>query len=148
MFASLGYIQRGRNLFAGNGLYKLQIRKQIQHEKNGFIHPDPNHWPCNRHLHQPECIWNTLKKPFSDTFTPFDDTRQSNWDTGFKVVEIQSSLDNSLQKAYFLKSKSSSPKPLVVSLHSWSGNYEQKDELATAVQKLKTLTISIPISEE
>jgi hypothetical protein len=92
---------------------------------------------------QNETIWNALKKPFANSFTPFDDTRQSNWDIGFKVVEIQSSLDNSSQKAYFFKSKSAAPKPLVVSLHSWSGNYEQKDELA-ALSKTKDLNYIHP----
>jgi hypothetical protein len=92
---------------------------------------------------QNESIWNALKKPFANSFTPFDDTRQSNWDIGFKVVEIQSSLDNSSQKAYFFKSKSAAPKPLVVSLHSWSGNYEQKDELA-ALSKTKDLNYIHP----
>ncbi len=94
-------------------------------------------------ISQNETIWNTLKKPFLNTFTPFDDTRQSNWDVDFNVVEIRSTLDNTLQKAYFLKSKSSSPKPLVVSLHSWSGNYEQKDELAT-LSKTKDLNYIHP----
>ncbi|HQS53378.1 MAG TPA: prolyl oligopeptidase family serine peptidase, partial [Daejeonella sp.] len=94
-------------------------------------------------ISQNETIWNTLKKPFSDTFTPFDDTRQSTWDTDFKVVDIQSTLDNSIQKAYFFKSNSSSPKPLVVSLHSWSGTYEQKDELA-ALSKTKDINYIHP----
>jgi len=94
-------------------------------------------------ISQNETIWNTLKKPFTDTFTPFDDTHQSNWDTDFKVVDIKSTLDNSLQKAYFFKSKSSSPKPLLVSLHSWSGNYEQKDELA-ALSKIKDINYIHP----
>jgi hypothetical protein len=48
-----------------------------------------------------------------------------------------------LQKAYFFKSKSAAPKPLVVSLHSWSGNYEQKDELA-ALSKIKDLNYIHP----
>ena len=92
---------------------------------------------------QNETIWNALKKPFASSFTPFDDSRQTKWDADFKVVELKSSLDNSLQKAYFFKSKSAAPKPLVVSLHSWSGNYEQKDELA-ALSKTKDLNYIHP----
>jgi hypothetical protein len=92
---------------------------------------------------QNETIWNALKNPFANSFTPFDDSRQSKWDADFKVVELKSSLDNSLQKAYFFKSKSAAPKPLVVSLHSWSGNYEQKDELA-ALSKIKDLNYIHP----
>jgi esterase/lipase len=94
-------------------------------------------------ISQNETIWNALSKPFSDTFIPFDDSRKSNWDIDFKVVDIQSSMDNSQQKAYFFKSKSAEPKALVVSLHSWSGNYEQKDELAK-LSKTKDLNYIHP----
>lgn len=94
-------------------------------------------------ISQNEKIWNALKKPFSTTFTRFDDTRQTEWDADFKVVSVQSTMDNSMQKAYFYKSKSSEPKPLVVSLHTWSGNYEQKDELA-ALSKTKDLNYIHP----
>jgi len=92
---------------------------------------------------QNESIWNALKKPFANSVTPFDDSRQTKWNADFKIVELKSSLDNSLQKAYFFKSKSAAPKPLVVSLHSWSGNYEQKDELA-ALSKTKDLNYIHP----
>ena len=92
---------------------------------------------------QNESIWNALKKPLANSFTPFDDSRQTKWNADFKIVELKSSLDNSLQKAYFFKSKSAAPKPLVVSLHSWSGNYEQKDELA-ALSKTKDLNYIHP----
>lgn len=92
---------------------------------------------------QNETIWNTLKKPFAETFTQFDDNRETDWEPDFKVVDIKSNLDNSLQKAYFFKSNSSLPKPLVVSLHTWSGNYEQKDELA-ALSKTKGLNYIHP----
>jgi pimeloyl-ACP methyl ester carboxylesterase len=95
------------------------------------------------YISQNETIWNVLKKPFTNTFTPFDDSRESTWDSDFKVVDIQSTLDNSQQKAYFFKSKSAAPGPLVVSLHSWSGTYEQKDELA-ALSKAKDLNYIHP----
>ena len=94
-------------------------------------------------ISQNKMIWNFIKKPFKETFIQFDDTRKTLWDTDFQVVDIQSSLDKSLQKAYFFKSKSSAPKPLVVSLHSWSGTYEQKDELAT-LSKAKDLNYIHP----
>lgn len=92
---------------------------------------------------QNEGIWNALKKPFSNTFTRFDDTRKTEWDADFKVVSVQSTLDKSMQNAYFYKSKSSAPRPLIVSLHTWSGNYEQKDELA-ALSKAKDLNYIHP----
>ena len=92
---------------------------------------------------QNETVWNAINKQFTATFTPFDDTRKTDWDTEFKVIELKSSLDNSLQKVYFYKSKSVAPKPLVVSLHTWSGNYKQKDELA-ALSKNKDLNYIHP----
>ena len=95
------------------------------------------------YISQNETIWNVLKKPFTNNFTLFDDSRESTWDSDFKVVDIQSTLDNSQQKAYFFKSKSAAPEPLVVSLHSWSGTYEQKDELA-ALSKAKDLNYIHP----
>ena len=60
----------------------------------------------------------------------FDDKRKLDWPSEFKVVEIRSALDTSMQKAYFYKSESGKPKPLVVSLHTWSGYYDQHDPLA------------------
>lgn len=60
----------------------------------------------------------------------FDDTRKSNWDKEFKIVEIKSELDGNIQKAYFYKTKTKEPMPLIVSLHTWSGYYTQEDDLA------------------
>jgi dienelactone hydrolase len=60
----------------------------------------------------------------------FDDTRKFNWGSDFKLVDIKSSKDQNVQKAYFYKSKSKEKKPLLVSLHSWSGDYTQQDSLA------------------
>ncbi|MBM3401496.1 MAG: peptidase [Bacteroidetes bacterium] len=90
-----------------------------------------------------ETMWNVLKKPFEGSFTPFDGTRQTTWDTDFKVVDVKSSADHSLQKAYFYASKSGKPQPLLVSLHSWSGTYEQQDGLA-ALSKSKDLNYIHP----
>lgn len=60
----------------------------------------------------------------------FDDIRKIAWGAEFKIVEIISSHDGNVQKAYFLRSRSEKPEPLVVSLHTWSGNFEQTDPLA------------------
>lgn len=81
-------------------------------------------------LRQNKTTWSLIKKPFVETYIKFDDTRQIKWDKEFKIVEIKSSKDNSLQKSYFFKSKSNEPKPLIVSLHTWSGDYSQNDGLA------------------
>src|SRR5690606_21746758 len=66
----------------------------------------------------------------------FDDTSKSNWGKDFEVVEIPSSLDKSMQKAYFHPTSSLQPRPLIISLHTWSGSYEQKDPLAEICQSL------------
>ncbi len=58
------------------------------------------------------------------------------WSNKFKVVEIPSSEDSTLQRAYFSSAADAkSNKPLLVSLHSWSGSYSQVDPLATMAQK-------------
>ncbi|MCA1761093.1 MAG: prolyl oligopeptidase family serine peptidase, partial [Bacteroidales bacterium] len=59
----------------------------------------------------------------------WDDTTQKDWPDQCREVGIPSSLDGETQMAYFYASEKKD-RPLVVSLHTWSGNYEQKDELA------------------
>ncbi|MCC5939505.1 MAG: prolyl oligopeptidase family serine peptidase [Lunatimonas sp.] len=65
----------------------------------------------------------------------FDDTSDSHWASDFELIDIPSSRDGSVQKAYFYKAKSTDLRPLVVSLHTWSGTYEQKDDLALLCQQ-------------
>jgi len=50
---------------------------------------------------------------------------QTNKWKDFVKDSINSSLDNELQYFYYYKSNSSTPKPLVVSLHQWGANYEE-----------------------
>ncbi len=71
-----------------------------------------------------------ITNQFVEKYVKFDDIRNLNWDKEFKVVEIKSTLDHNIQKAYFYKSKSKTPKPLIISLHTWSGTYSQNDALA------------------
>ncbi len=59
----------------------------------------------------------------------FDDPASDEWPTACSVVELPSSLDSSLQRAYFYASTSSQRQPLIVSLHTWSGDYSQRDPL-------------------
>ncbi len=52
------------------------------------------------------------------------------WSADFAVVQIPATIDGSRQPAYFLAAKSGDAKPLLVSLHTWSGDYKQADTLA------------------
>ena len=61
---------------------------------------------------------------------------QSFWDSSFQLVGIYSPIDSNLQKAYFLPSNTNTPQPLVVSLHSWSADFRQKDSLAMYCKKM------------
>lgn len=57
-------------------------------------------------------------------------SKKSNWKTDFSIASIESSLDNTIQKAHYYQTKSKLAKPLIVSLHTWSGDYTQYDDLA------------------
>ncbi|SDJ11866.1 Prolyl oligopeptidase family protein [Flavobacterium glycines] len=70
---------------------------------------------------------------FSQADPVWDDTSKNSWNTAFQKVEIPSSLDGKTQKAYFYSSKSKTKKPLIVSLHTWSGDYTQKDPLCNEI---------------
>jgi pimeloyl-ACP methyl ester carboxylesterase len=60
----------------------------------------------------------------------------SQWSRDFQQVEIESKLDGKWQKAMYRKSAGNKKMPLLISLHSWSGDYTQLDSLAfTAVEK-------------
>ncbi len=63
----------------------------------------------------------------------WDDTKSKIWPDEFKEVSIESSVDGKEQKAYFYAVQSKKAKPLIVSLHTWSGNYQQKDRLIKEV---------------
>ena len=45
-------------------------------------------------------------------------TTSEDWSSEFEIVEIKSPIDGVLQKAYFYKTKSKLPQPLIVSLHT------------------------------
>ncbi|MDP4678811.1 MAG: prolyl oligopeptidase family serine peptidase, partial [Cyclobacteriaceae bacterium] len=65
---------------------------------------------------------------FAQVDPTWDDTKSKDWPEEFQEVEIISSLDQVIQPAYFYKSESSIPRPLIVSLHTWSGGYNQKED--------------------
>ncbi|MEZ5044047.1 MAG: GDSL-type esterase/lipase family protein [Saprospiraceae bacterium] len=64
----------------------------------------------------------------AQTDPKWDDTRSQNWPRECQEIQIKSSLDQKLQAAFFYKSKKRAP--LIVSLHTWSGGYDQKDTLS------------------
>ena len=55
------------------------------------------------------------------------------WSNHFKLVKINSTNDKTIQNAYFLSTVVK--KPLLVSLHNWSGDFTQKDPLAVLALK-------------
>ena len=48
------------------------------------------------------------------------------WPTQVRQIEYTSSVDSTLQPALFYKPRTQKPTPLLVALHTWSGNYTQK----------------------
>ena len=71
--------------------------------------------------------------PAQDAKTSWDNTISKNWPKGFVPVEIKSSADRKTQKAIFYKSTQAGNQPLIVSLHTWSGDCMQEDPLAAEV---------------
>jgi lysophospholipase L1-like esterase len=63
----------------------------------------------------------------------WDNTLSKNWPEGFVPVKIKSSADGKIQNAVFYKSVQAKPQPLIISLHTWSGDYLQEDPLAAEV---------------
>ena len=70
------------------------------------------------------------EKQSTETFIKFDDTSKIVWSKDFQKIEIYSSIDNKVQNAYFFKAKADEKRPLIVSLHTWSGYFDQVDDLA------------------
>ncbi|MDF9798261.1 pimeloyl-ACP methyl ester carboxylesterase [Catalinimonas alkaloidigena] len=68
-----------------------------------------------------------------DAQVKWDDTSSKTWPDAFSTVEIPSTTDSTIQKARFYASQQQSPQPLIVSLHTWSGNYNQEDPLAKEI---------------
>ncbi len=55
--------------------------------------------------------------------------KKPEWGDEFSIVDIKSPIDGHNQKAYFFKTNSSEPQPLIVSLHTWSNDYTQYDSI-------------------
>jgi len=64
-----------------------------------------------------------------------DDAWRNDWPADVEEISIPSSQDDGQQMAMFLPAPGSGPQPLVVSLHTWSGDYRQRDPLAPLVRE-------------
>ncbi|WP_159518069.1 SGNH/GDSL hydrolase family protein [Sunxiuqinia indica] len=60
----------------------------------------------------------------------WDDTHSKDWPADCQKVDVISTIDKSPQPAYFFQSKADSPRPLIISLHTWSGDFNQEDTLS------------------
>lgn len=79
-------------------------------------------------------IWiGTFASLYAQNDPTWDKTTKSKWNPAFRVVDIESSADGKTQKAYLYASQSKIRKPLIVSLHTWSGNYTQEDPLTLEI---------------
>jgi len=63
------------------------------------------------------------------------DNVYNDWNNPFKIVTIVSSLDGKIQKAIYYKTTDNVKKPLLVSLHTWGGDYRERDPLAKFIVK-------------
>jgi acetyl esterase/lipase len=74
----------------------------------------------------------SLSAPASAVHPPSPAPRKplAGWPSGCRVDSVASSRDKTWQKMYVYRSTSPKPRPLVISLHTWSGDYRQQDSLA------------------
>jgi lysophospholipase L1-like esterase/pimeloyl-ACP methyl ester carboxylesterase len=70
---------------------------------------------------------------FSQNENKWDNSTDKNWKNEFELVSIPSSTDGKTQHAFFYKTSQKTPQPLIVSLHTWSGDYTQEDPLAKEI---------------
>ena len=81
------------------------------------------------------------QKDSSVSVSRWDDANAARWDADFKVVDIPSKTGGDPQKAYIYKA-SEAKRPLIVSLHTWSGDYRQADPLAAEAKAKEESTSS------
>ncbi len=65
--------------------------------------------------------------------TPWDDPARRQWPKDVQEVSVLSAKDGALQKAMYYQPPGGGLKPLIVSLHTWSGDYAQYDPLIDEV---------------
>jgi dienelactone hydrolase len=67
----------------------------------------------------------------------WDSTSTKFWiNNNFTKVEIRSTADKTLQPSIYRKTSSKEKKPLLVYLHSWTGDYRQIDDMALKAKEL------------
>ncbi|MGI9173699.1 MAG: alpha/beta hydrolase family protein [Rhodothermales bacterium] len=64
-------------------------------------------------------------------------TPASAWTSEFEAVEIPNPTNGTVQRAYFRRSTKEGPQPLVVVLHTWSGDYRQETESSLVPQAVE-----------
>ena len=63
----------------------------------------------------------------SDTFSQNPDSNETTvgyWPESCTEVAITSTMDGKKQRALFMRSTGTQTRPLIISLHTWSGNFE------------------------
>lgn len=70
---------------------------------------------------------------FAQKDPTWDNTARTQWNSAFKKVEIKSLADGSTQQAYLYVAQGKMRKPLIVSLHTWSGDFTQKDPITSEI---------------
>jgi len=79
------------------------------------------------------CSFMNLISSAQDAKTAWDNTISKNWPEGFAKAEIKSTVDGTIQNAVFYMTSQATPQPLIVSLHTWSGDFTQEDPLAKEI---------------
>lgn len=108
------------------------VRTQIRHEKLTIYPPKFSIMTIMKPvIHFFACtLLGLLILNFTQAQDPqWDDTSRPDWPQQFLDVEIPSTVDGKIQPAYFYATSQDTPQPLIVSLHTWSNNYQQRDPL-------------------
>ncbi|WP_340202391.1 alpha/beta hydrolase family protein [Ascidiimonas sp. W6] len=81
-----------------------------------------------------EEIWQKVRKPFKKIYHWKNAFTTARWGDEFKVITIKTDKKEA-EKAYFYSSTFQKKRPLLVSLHTWSGDFSEYDALAALAQK-------------
>lgn len=65
----------------------------------------------------------------AQTKVNWDDKASGTWPIETRQIGIKSTKDASIQQSYLYQSKSKEKRPLIISLHTWGGNFTQRDPL-------------------